>query len=131
MLRAPCVVVMLLVSIAHAFPPSFLTTYRDGDTRPPRVMTALTYKGWVARHAASGDIDKTCDGVCRVVVCECAPTELDPEPMRMCGGSLAGCTAKVLEIPVGSTRGWDHQVIRTTLACEPSRPKVCASSTGQ
>jgi hypothetical protein len=123
--------VLLLAGTAQAIPFNIITVYRDGDTRPPRIDSDFREKGWVARHAASGDIDKTCDGVCRVIACECEATSSDPEPLRMCGGSLDGCTVKMLEIPVGTARNWHHEVVTTTFACVASRPKVCASPTGQ
>jgi hypothetical protein len=136
MVRVACLVVLLCVATAPAVPPSFLTTYRDGDTRPPRVMSSLILKRWVARHAASGDIDKRCDGICRVVVCECEPTPSDPEPLRMCGDGgdatvqVDGCGIQVLEIPVGSTRRWTHEMTSTTLACEAGRQRVCVPLVG-
>lgn len=124
---ATAVLVACLVSWrADAVPiTSIWTVYRDGDTRLAR--TRASEYGPVRRsRAVSGDTDARCDGVCRVVVCDCEPPVPYVDRLSICTAtSPASCRPVIVDVPVGTSQQYEHGLSSVHVECAPGRPKDC------
>jgi len=84
--------------------PGFTVACRDGNVRSSRLLS-MNYSSVHPVHVTrepGGDVDRRCDGICHVVLCNC-PSATSTYRVQWCGATMpADCEPYIVAVPVGA-----------------------------